>query len=273
MTQVPTRKLTPSKREASSNIEAHIGSHLGHRATPADYAQTVRDYSRQTVETTLFPGSNYLPLANFLSRPYSSGVLTPPASRQTTRFDDPFVFATLHEFGDHDHHKVTNFTSGNDGLTKYAQYDTANECGRLLFLRGFPSPDWLNLIGSRHRVDPEFFRRHLNFIQPPDSFDLPATPLSSSNFLTLPVITIGKRQKGYTGINLSVLEDRERSADEMATYLRELSIADIAGQSIVRKFFIHDATYFTIEQDVSVYVRGQGKSWDSRSFCLRFIRP
>jgi hypothetical protein len=209
-------------------------------------------------------------LATFLSRPYSGGVFTPPTLRQTTHVEDPFVFATLHEFGDQAHHKVTSFTSGKDGLAKYAQYDTAsNECGRLLFLRGFPSPDWLNLIGSRHRVDPEFFRRHLNFIQPPDSFDLPATPLSSSNFLTLPVITIGQRRKGFTGINLSVLEDRERSANDMAIYLRGLSIADVVGQSIVRKFFIHDATYFTIEQDVSVYVRGQGKSWDGKSsFCI-----
>jgi hypothetical protein len=256
-------------KDGNSEQRTHTASRLGPRATPVDYAQTVKDYSQQTVQTTLFPGSNYLPLANFLNRPYEHRASTPSVSRNTSHIEDPFVFATLHEFGNEKHHKVTHFTSGKAGLERYAQYNTtSSECGRLLFLRGFPSPDWLNLIGSRHRVDPEFFRRHLDFLQPSGSFDLPATPILARNFLSLPVITIGKRRTGYTGINLSVGEDRERSANEMSTYRQELSAVNTVGQSIVRKFFIHDATHFAIEQDVSVYVRGKGKSWDGASIIL-----
>jgi hypothetical protein len=33
----------------------------------------------------------------------------------------------------------------------------------ILLLQGYPSPEWLNALGSRFEIDPEFFCRHIRF--------------------------------------------------------------------------------------------------------------
>lgn len=61
-------------------------------------------------------------------------------------------------------------------------------------------PSWLNTVGAFHKVDPEFFRRHLHFTLTAnivDNFSAPALSSSSWNLIELPVITLGRRFAAY----------------------------------------------------------------------------
>jgi hypothetical protein len=89
---------------------------------------------------------------------------------------------------------------GLKGCESFAQLGSPNiDTARLVFIRGYPSPEWICLLGSQYRIDIEFFRQ-LHFLEDKDFYDLPPTPSNSRKFLRLRIPTIFKRQ---TAISLS----------------------------------------------------------------------
>ncbi len=70
--------------------------------------------------------------------------------------------------------------------------------GRIVFLRGFPSPDWLNQIGASLQVDPEFIHRHM---------EVPMSSLPSclSRPLLLPTLPSDPRYHSTSSMQYRVL--------------------------------------------------------------------
>jgi hypothetical protein len=204
----------------------------------------------------LFPGQNYKGLADFLSRSIGQLAPTGPSIRHCA--DDTKTFLTLHHYGPSALVKVTNHERGPAGQALFTQRDAlAAGCAQLIFIRGFATPEWLNLIGSAFRVDPEFFRRHLSFLQTFDQFDLPSLPCLSTSFVKLPLVTIGTRGGNGVADIEHLTHDRHDANVNVSTYLRQLGKSDSGGQPIVREVSVHNGEYYTVEQEVSITIHSK----------------
>lgn len=130
----------------------------------------------------------------------------------------------------------------------------------ILFLRGLPSSRWLSSIGGKHRVDPEYFQRHLDFWSTTgqvDYFPHPSLPSASENLIQLCYVTIG--QMGSPGTRSTPDEAtaaRNASEKAMGRYIHNLNSSLDSGRalgtSIVRNFDFQDGTHFAIEQRISI---------------------
>jgi hypothetical protein len=132
--------------------------------------------------------------------------------------------------------------------------------GQILFLRGFPSPEWLGLIGCKYRIDPEFFNRFLDLPSVADRSNylpVPSLPSNGWNIIDLSLITIGTRHS-------TSIEDEPF---DLGTMRRESDIAlkgghwhvirgghMPVGSTMIRHMSVLDETHFAIEQKISIYL-------------------
>lgn len=135
----------------------------------------------------------------------------------------------------------------------------SSQTGRLIFLRGYISPRWTRLLGSHFRLDPEFFRRNLDFLQNKRYYDLPGLPSTSKNNVRLRVTTICTRKTPLRPGE--IIEERKRSASILENYQNTILGRGRAGDSIIRKYSVHNGTICAIEQDISFCVKKRGKHW------------
>jgi hypothetical protein len=129
--------------------------------------------------------------------------------------------------------------------------------GQLCFIRGLPTAEWLKLIGAHYRIDPEFFRRHLDFLQVKKHYDLPPLPSNANNMIRLRVCDIFHRQAALTPQQFR--NARQEEKDRLQRFQRHLLNRGIAGDSLIRRFSVHNQTTFTVEYSISIYVTGSNK--------------
>ena len=139
----------------------------------------------------------------------------------------------------------------------------------IIFLRGQPSPHWLSVIGAMYHVDPEYFQRHLDFrstVGKLNYFPLPSLPSSSNQVIKLRYITTGQRDNDRRRSDQTTVDSlRSGGAKAVERYMHALNQSiesgSGSGDSIVRAYNVHDETYFTIEQDISIYVNRTSNGW------------
>lgn len=124
----------------------------------------------------------------------------------------------------------------------------ANNAAHVTWLSGFPAPEWINVIGAQYRVDPEFFRRYLIFLQSKDNHDIAAMPSTTQRMLTIRLTTICRRPIVLSRTEIE--QARSDAADLVRRHQQRLQVGD----SIVRKYSVFDNTTFTIEQEVAIYL-------------------
>ena len=168
--------------------------------------------------------------------------------------------------------------------TMLLKNEKVNSQVNLLFLGGFPSAQWLVNIGSACRLDPEFVRRHLTFELEDYNFTLPSLPSHSDNMIKLRYTTIGmrrhdygpphslrdifdekaalKNKNRYTSQSFveapSFAADLERAASSGSYYYNGRSHSNPKkeiGESLIRSIAVHNDSYFSIEQEISIYVK------------------
>ena len=212
-------------------------------ATKEQYANAVNFHSTTSKEEYLFTGVHYRRLATFLQ----SSV---PGHKPSDGQDHAFIIAQTYSpntvVNIEEYYDPSSFQSSMN-----AKPIDPSSC-QLLFLRGFPSADWLNVLGATYRLDPEFVRRHLDFMQPSEYYDLPSLPSSASNMFRLKLNTICKRDEviGFGDVE----KDRREEVGEVTKHQRLLGLAGVLGESIVRRYANHDEMTYSLEQDVSCYV-------------------
>lgn len=135
---------------------------------------------------------------------------------------------------------------------------TAN-VGQLIFIRGHSNSDWLFPLCAQLRIDPEFLRRHLDILLPQDYFDLPPLPSTFTQGLALKFVTISNRLVALTRSQLQDLQMRED--DAVKKYQRHLGSSGVLGESIVRRWVVHDEWTSTLEQNISICLKRKGESW------------
>ena len=137
-------------------------------------------------------------------------------------------------------------------------------CARLIFLRGYPTPEWLKSLGSQFRIDPEFFRRHMAIFERQDFFDVPALPSFTRNIIQLKITTLFTRQIVIT--QPAVLQGRRDSIEAVRRHQIELEKRDEVGNSIVRRLSIHNETTYSLEQDISCCIVKKHGGWAGEHF-------
>ncbi|KAI0183806.1 hypothetical protein EV127DRAFT_376072 [Xylaria flabelliformis] len=220
------------------------------------YAELVREFAHLPDGR----GANHALLMSFF------GKLTSHWSSSQELPDDEEYFALAYIFDKEDDAKHS--TEARWTLSKAVEYEsclklviktsseTSKSRSRLLFLRGFPSVEWLGLIGARYRVDSELFMRFLHFKPGKDAtpnYSLPALPTASWNILEIPIITIGEK-KVLPGIgDQSEIQNMRKEArsklQEHHHLLRGNDGVPVAS-SIVREVTILDHSCFALEQRI-----------------------
>jgi hypothetical protein len=229
--------------------------------TPGEYVDAITFYAKQTIGSSLYPGyALFEDLALFLRE------------NKDHKIDDFPARGGLRP------HLANLFTLENNIMKRQALSDL-RECmqllkrgnsqqnAQILFLNGYPSPEWIAHAGSYCHVDPGFFSSHLRFRYRRDHFSSPWLPSANTNIITLEFITIGSREvKTKNSDSNQDYLDRLR-ADGVASlrsYQHELQVGSqfSPGDSIVRNFSVLDEKYFIIDQEISFCINRKGKkSW------------
>lgn len=214
----------------------------------------------------MFTGSHFENLAGYLQQPFEKRAPNVSLGKPADQIDEEYNFASLYNLDQDAACKVQHFEKITDFESEARNLLTEAKHGRILFMRGHPSPQWLLAIGSQLGVDAEFFQRHLDIrLARPDQFSLPSLPSSSTSMFKLRITNIGlsrvESRSETTQEDLEAL--RRQTADDMQRYheqLRSHSACQL-GDSVVRQCSIHDPRHFTIEQDISISVTRTEKSW------------
>jgi len=122
----------------------------------------------------------------------------------------------------------------------------------MVFLRGFPSPQWLNHLGATFDIDPEFFSRHLDVPlgDVPNASRLDcsySTPFPKTmDLMQLRVCNTGSWSTNRSKLTLAALRDSCEAS--MAQHLDDfIHSQNFLCDSIVRRFMLHDLQNFSIE--------------------------
>lgn len=231
-------------------------------SSTSSYSSRISDHSLLSTKDSLFPGQNYRNLAEYLRRPYQTDHYLP--EQRDNHSGDFVTLFDLNETPPNRASQVKSVEFFDDLIEEHLHQPS---CNLLLFLQGHPSPQWLNIVGSKCNVHPEFFLRHVDFwstIGMPDYFPLPPLPSSSSNTIKLNLTTIGSRGSEVKEIRQAEIDKlREFISTNFAKYLHTMRTTDDfqTGDSYVRQVDVYDETHFTIEQDVSICVNKVLNGW------------
>jgi hypothetical protein len=215
-------------------------------------------------------GQHYRSLANYLFSPYQRNVAG--ANHQhpvpiPTNAGEAFVTAYI--FQEHGPPQPRSFSNVEDFLQIANE---AEDASVMIFLRGCQPPELLNAIGGKYRIDPEFFRQHLDAKpQLGDTAGITMTHLPSggNNVVQLPSITLGSRCstsglpqiRHQTKLSNIRAETTTRLDDHVNKFSQARHLHMQQGSSMVRDFSVHNYQYFSLEQEITIYVAAHGKGW------------
>jgi len=223
------------------------------------YLRAVQHHSGRSKELFLYPGLNYRFLSQFLEKSLTSSLGPKP------RDNDDHILVYVHTFKPNGGTSTLRYANTDIDRFSSQQAKSDPADGSLVFLSGFATPEWLIELGAVHNVDHELWRRHLDFMKPKDYFDLPGLLSSSNRMFELKIMTICTRS---AALNRSqVLAARKTEAEDVAKYQKKLGLEESVGESIVRKFSVHNETTFTIEQNISCLIKPKKSSssgWTGR---------
>lgn len=165
--------------------------------------------------------------------------------------------------------RVTTSTSAQTQTSRHS-HSSPWHAGVIVFLRGFSSAKWLNHLGAALDVDPELFYRHqaVSFEDMPPALQLDdwySTPFpQSSDLIQLRVCNTGFWSVNRHESSLSAL--RKACDASMKCHIEDfVRLRNFAvGDSIVRRFTLHDLHNFSIEQRISIEVIYRTNTWSSK---------
>ena len=268
------------------------------------YAQKVASYSKLDSYHAYFSGIHYTRLAKFLISPYkfygNDWEIEIPGDGfhyvalcdlnkeredpdRTKYFSRPDELTPLLDSPDPHPKKEVGAEDGNEpgqgsnDIPNWSQAPNTQHArqrfkhlGRIVFLRGFPSPQWLNHLGAAFDIDPELLSRHLDvsagYIPNALRLDCPySTPFPKTrDLIQLRVCNTGSWNTTRSNAGLAAL--REGCEKSMKQHIDDFTGSrNIAvGDSIVRRFMLHSLESFSIEQTISIEVIYHTRTWSSK---------
>lgn len=220
-----------------------------------DYYTKIAEHEKQSPRKTLFV-TEYRRLAKFWK------LQATDKQSDTNGFDD---FAIIYDIFD------GRAPVRKPGIARDVR--NSNEDGdsnTLLFFSGYPSLRILMQQGNHFDIDPEFFDLHLSFVK--DSFtscnmhpSYYTLPSAQCNIFQTSITSIGATTAGDRRFR-NLMEKRDAFKKNMDTYLSNLKMGKgwKTYQSIVRQMEVHDDTRFSLEQNLTIFVkrsRSDFKKW------------
>ncbi|RDW79836.1 hypothetical protein BP6252_04474 [Coleophoma cylindrospora] len=188
--------------------------------TPEIYARAIISLSRRYSSTSTFPGNNYVDLGEWLLQDrslFNSAKPEDEAIHFTSRSEQPHDLVVVYNGGERKW-DVQQYSQEQHEAFSAAKSLPVGGSGQLVFIRGFISPSWVSAIGSKYNIDPEFFRRHMDFLSASidrHAYSFPSLASSSNNIFRLCVNTVLHRDD-FGGQDLQ--SQRSNQAAELGTY-------------------------------------------------------
>ncbi|EPS26183.1 hypothetical protein PDE_01119 [Penicillium oxalicum 114-2] len=221
-------------------------------STPENYIRAIISLSRRYSSTSTFPGNNYVDIGEWLLQDRSLLYSVKPEK-------DPILFAPKSE-KPHDlvmvyenrerKWDVQQYSQGEHKAFSAASSIPRGGSGQMVFIRGFISPSWVSVIGNKYNIDPEFFRRHMDFLSvniDRHSYSLPSLTSSSNNIFRLCVSTLLHRDNfGRQDLQ----SQRLNQSTELGAYkIQQLRSNKVCyGDSLVREYSTVCSCFSVIEQ-------------------------
>lgn len=153
------------------------------------FADLIKVYSNRSKDKFFASGEYYLGLSHFLDP--DSLPAWKRNSRSTT--ERPVVHVHINDEREAKTRVVVYDAFG--GSTLFSNLAPPDlQSSHIVFMGGWQSGEWPRVLGAQCHVDPKHFRRHLDFIQNVELFDLPPLPSKAFNIWRLRVTTICNRQ-------------------------------------------------------------------------------
>lgn len=247
--------------------------------TSKEYADLVLRHSTITAAQSLTPGDSFKQLAKLLQAPYATRA-APGRGRPRIRSS----FGPPHETSSA---RFASLYQGSGAKLARLPFDTVDEFEALgdtvlpgvgefglLLLQGYPSPTWLNAVGGKFGIDPEFFQRHLPHASRPGGGANGILPSCHGDMVSLQVTRIGSSLdkplvKLLVNLQEALENERRKASGTMDMYMKTLARLDgenfFVADSVVREISVHDAYCFSVEQTVSLGIQPAGEGWIGKS--------
>ncbi|CZS95363.1 uncharacterized protein RAG0_05031 [Rhynchosporium agropyri] len=163
--------------------------------TPEDYTRAIISLSRRYSSSSVFPGNNYVDIGEWLLQDlglFNSAKAEEHTSLFTSKSKQPHDLVVVYNSGERKW-DMQSYRQEQYEAFSAATSVPAEGSGQLVFIRGFMSPSWISVIGSKYNIDPEFFRRHMEFLSTSidrHAYSLPSLANSSNNIFQLCVSTL-----------------------------------------------------------------------------------
>ena len=224
-----------------------------HPQNPDAYIEEIKSFSDRSQDDYLLCGVHYQHIARFFRNSISDDGTSTPSGQSEL----PLNFVT-----------VLDFAGGKDAITtrelatpqEYVDAPTINAYhSQILFLKGYPSGKWLKTLGATFRVDPEFWRRHLAFLQHRDFYDLPPLPSFTNRIVQLRLTTIFTRHAAITRRAVEIA--RAEGPAHLRRHHLDLERGGRVGESIIRRLDVISEDTFTVEQHISCTIAAKNGGW------------
>lgn len=237
--------------------------------TPENYTRAIISLSRRHSNTSSFPGSNYVDIAEWLlqdRRLLKSRKPDQDSALFASMSEQPHDLVVVYDCGERKW-DVQHYLQEQHEAFSAAVSAPSESLGQVVFIRGFVSPSWVAVLGSKYNIDPEFFRRHMDFLSTNNdrhSFSLPSLANSSNDIIRLSVSTLLHRDN-FGGQNLQ--SQRLEQLDELGKYkIHQLGSKNVCcGDSLVREYTTVCASFSVIEQWISIYIAKTSRSWAGKT--------
>ncbi|KAB8229428.1 uncharacterized protein BDW43DRAFT_322211 [Aspergillus alliaceus] len=233
--------------------------------TPENYIRAIISLSRRHSSTSSFPGRNYVDIAEWLlqdRRLLKSRKLEEDSTLFASMSEQPHDLVVVYDCGEKKW-DVQHYHQEQHEAFFAAVSVPSESLGQVVFIRGFLSPSWVSVLGSKYNVDPEFFRRHMDFLSTNNErhfFSLPSLANSSNDIFRLSVSTLVHRDNFG---RQNVQSQSSELPSELGKYkMHQLGSKNVCcGVSLVREYTTVCASFSVIEQWISVYIAKTSSNW------------
>ena len=162
--------------------------------------------------------------------------------------------------------ELVTFGTAKGDEQKFSRIIAQSQDAKIVFLRGYVPPRWLNVVGAGLDIRPETYRQHLDFKPFTRSgHDLcvgPGLPSASEHVFQLTIPTICSRADDgvapYGPQNLQ--PQRDKCATDMDEYFKQLTSRAQPADSVVRRCLVLSKHKYVIEQTITIEVRPRDKA-------------
>jgi hypothetical protein len=236
-------------------------------SAPEEYGANLQRLSH-TVPShpELYSRVQYQALAHFLTRPIAPSPQTQLSEGSSaqgnwrTERNKEFVHILVYTSSQNAQFQRKDFNL-NDGLIQFSGLPApeANST-QVVFVRGSLSPSWATALGAKYKIDPEFLRQHLRYLDTRDDRDNSDQPSLSSTMNGKISLTVPSLHVQESPLSMyDVRKNRERDSNVARKNQQSIVSRAASGETIVRRFTTLSDRLCSIEHEIAIFTR-RGKN-------------